>query len=159
MSVVAWGYLAYESSENVLKSSPLARQAAPVDPHRGDINVLLSAGLVLFVTIWLVALISGKLASTEEALRPHLPSWFSLVNALIIPVTYAFAASRLISFRLSLFFGVAMLVQLSLFGLTSHDHPAVKIAVTVILYYESFVLVPRWNRRILERRSGGHGSA
>jgi hypothetical protein len=117
-------------------------------------NVLLAAVLLLVTTAWLIAYATGKLTSMIELLHPYLPGWFSLVNALLVPVTGALAALRSVPFRANFLFVLVMLAQASLLGLTMQDHPVVKAAVTIFLYYEAFILIPRWNHRIVETAKG-----
>lgn len=131
--------------EEMRQSNELVGEA-----NRGPqaMNVLLAAILVLVTGAWLIALATGKLASMRALVRPHLPAWFSLANALLLPITSALAALRSIPFRVNFLFAVAMLAQASLLGLTAQDHPIINAAVTIFWYYEAFILVPRWNHRI-----------
>jgi len=123
--------------------------------HEADTNVILAATLILATVLWMVALATGKLAWISQLVRPYVPKWFSLANALLVPITCALAALRSVAFRANFLFALAMLAQVSLLGLTAQDHPVVKASVTVFMYYEAFVLIPRWNRRILEKGREG----
>jgi len=126
------------------------------EPHRDpqSMNILLAAILLLVTAAWLIALATGKLASMRGLVRPYLPAWFPLANALLLPLTCAIAGLRVIPFRVNFIFAIGMLGQASLLGLETDKHPVVSFAVTIFLYYEAFVLIPRWNHRIVETTRG-----
>ncbi len=138
-----------------MRQDQLETEPGATDTGRESVNVLLAGFLLLALALWLIALTTGKLAAIRQLVHPYLPTWFSVANALLVPVTGALVALRSIPFRVSFFFGLAFLAQVSLLGVTAQDYPVVKAMVTVFLYYEAFVLIPNWNRRILERTRGG----
>ena len=131
------------------------RQSNQIEVRRYSINVLLSAALILFGFLWLIALASGKVAAVGGVLRPYLPSWFLLANLLVAPITCALAGSRAVSFRIGVFFVLVFVAQLSLLGLSADTYPTAKALVIVLLYLETFVLIPRWNRRIQQGGEAG----
>jgi hypothetical protein len=118
-------------------------------------QVVLASAILLYTTLWLVADVSGAFTWIKGELRPYLPAWFALVNALLIPVTEALSGLRLFSFKINLAFFMILTCQLVLLGLTVEKHPLVKGAVTIFLFYETFSLIPNWNRRFLERERKG----
>jgi|SRR5579859_4691289 len=123
--------------------------------YQADINVIMSGILILATALWLIAAATGKLAAMQQAVRPYLPSWFALANLLVAPITCVLAGSRAVKFRVGFFFALVFLAQLSLIGLSAETVPIVKGAVTIVLYYETFSLIPKWNQRILERGREG----
>jgi hypothetical protein len=129
--------------------------AVRINESEKSINVVMSATLVLFSFLWLIAFITGKTDALGQSLRPYLPSWFDLANLLLVPITAALAGLRLVSFRVGFLFVFLFFAQLSLLGLSSERYPSLKGAVVLFLYYEAFWLIPKWNRRILERGREG----
>jgi hypothetical protein len=110
---------------------------------------------LLYGVLWLAADAFGLFAWVQAELRPYLPAWFVLFNALLLPVTEAFSGLRSFPFKINITFMFIFTLQLVLLGLTVENHPIVKGAVTIFLFYETFLLIPKWNRRILERGREG----
>jgi hypothetical protein len=133
------------------QSAPAPFNASSRDQYQKDLNVILAAALMLITILWLIAFATGKLTAMQQVIRPYLPSWFALANLLLVPITCVLAGTRFVNFRVGLFFILIFLAQLSLLGLSAEKYPVAKGLVTILLYYETFVLVPKWNRRILER--------
>ena len=123
----------------------------PTDRGPEVANVILSVILLLVTVLWLVGFMTGKVAAMGQILRPYLPPWFLLLNLSVVPVTCALAGSRAVSFRTNFLFILAFVVQMSLLPLSGEKYPVPKALIVIFLYYETFVLVPKWNRRILER--------
>jgi hypothetical protein len=132
------------------------RQSNQIEAHPYSINVLLSAALILFGILWLIAFASRKVAVLGGVLRPYLPSWFPLANLLLTPITCVLAGSRAVSFRIGVFFVLVFVAQLSLLGLSTDKYPTTKALLIILLYFETFVLLPRWNRQM--RQSGEAGT-
>lgn len=124
------------------------RKSNQIETHPYPTNVFLSAALLLFGIVWLIAFASGKVAIVEGILRPHLPSWFPLANLLLAPITCALAGSRATGFKIGLFFVLVFIAQLSLLGLSTDRYPTTKGLIVILLYFETFVLLPRWNRQM-----------
>jgi phosphate starvation-inducible membrane PsiE len=129
--------------------------AVRINESEKSINVVMSAILILFGFLWLIAFVAGKTDALGQNLRPYLPSWFDLVNLLLVPITGALAGSRLVSFRVGFLFVLIFVAQLSLLGLSSEKYPLLKGGVVIFLYYETFLLIPKWNRRISEKSQEG----
>ncbi|PYT86868.1 MAG: hypothetical protein DMG36_25935 [Acidobacteria bacterium] len=132
------------------------RESNQIEARSYLINVLLSVALIVFGILWLIAFASGKVAVIGGMLRPYLPSWFPLANLLLAPITCALAGSRAVSFRIGFFFVLVFVGQLSLLGLSADRYPTTKALFIIFLYFETFVLLPRWNRRM--RQSGEAGT-
>ena len=115
----------------------------------------MSGILILVTALWLIASATGTLSAIQQAVRPYLPSWFALANLLAAPITCVLAGSRAVKFRIGFFFALVFLAQLSLIGLSAETVPIVKGVVTIVLYYETFSLIPKWNRRILDKGREG----
>jgi hypothetical protein len=119
------------------------------------INVAMSAILVLVSILWLVAFMSGKTAVMGQILGPYLPSWILLANLGAVPVTCALAGSRAVSFRTNFLFILIFLAQMSLLPLSGENYPIPKALAILFVYLETFLFLPKWNRRILERGQDG----
>jgi len=137
-----------------------ARDQIEVDTsnqYPGYVNLALAAILLVFGVLWLIAFSTGKLAVMVHALHPYLPSWFALANLVLVPITCGLAGSRFVGFKTNFLFIFIFVAQLSLLTISAEAYPIPKALITVFLYFESFLLLPRWNRRILEttRRAGG----
>jgi hypothetical protein len=122
------------------------RKSNQINIRPYPINVFLSAALMVFGIVWLVAFATGKVAVIQSTLRPYLPSWFPLANLLLAPITCALAGLRAIGFKIGLFFVLVFVAQLSILGLPA-DYPTPKALLVILLYFETFVLLPRWNRQ------------
>ena len=118
-------------------------------------QVAIASAILLYTVLWLVAYATGTFNHLQGELRPYLPGWFLVVNALLIPVTNAISGLRSFSRKVSLIFFLILSVQLALLGLTAEKYPIVKGSVTIFLYYETFLLIPNRNRRILEKGREG----
>lgn len=137
------------------KQDPIEPNIEPTDEHANDINILLAGILILATAIWLVALMTGKLAWARQSLAPYLPGWFLALNLLLLPFTCALAGLRSVPFRVGFIFFFVFAFQLSILGLSTEKYPIPKALVTILLYYETFSLIPGWNRRILAAERGG----
>jgi hypothetical protein len=126
-------------------------QVSSEHQYQADLNVILAATLMLITILWLIAFATGKLEAMQQVIRPYLPSWFALANLLLVPITCVLAGARLVSFRMGFLFVLLFLAQLSLLGLSTQKYPVVRGFVTILLYYETFALIPKWNRRIVEK--------
>ena len=125
------------------------------DQYQADLNVIMSGILILVTALWLIASATGTLSAMQQAVRPYLPSWFALANLLVAPFTCVLAGSRGVKFRIGFVFALLFLAQLSLIGLSADKFPIVKGFVTILLYSETFALIPKWNRRILDKGREG----
>lgn len=124
------------------------------EPQEGAVDVrsvALALVILLYTILWLVAEFTGTFAWVRGELRPYLPASFLLINVLLTPVTGALSGLRSLSFKTNLVFFLVLTLQLALLGLTAEKYPVAKGLVTIFLYYETFALIPKWNRRILER--------
>ena len=122
--------------------------------YSGCVSLVLAAILLVFGILCLIAFSTGKLAVMVNALHPYLPSWFALANLVSVPITCALAGSRLVGFRTNFLFIFIFVAQLSLLTISAEAYPIPKALITIFLYFESFLLLPRWNRRILESTKG-----
>src|SRR5690242_4494453 len=127
----------------------------PLEDHAGFLNLLLAAALLFLTFAWLIGWVVGWIPKMRRELGPHLPTWFPVVNLVLTPVTCALAGLRAIPFRAGFFVVLVFVCQVSLLGLSAENHPIANALVMVFLYYEAFVLVPRWNRRFVQATEGG----
>ena len=81
-------------------------------------------------------------------MRPYLPAWFPVANLLLVLVSGALAQLRSVSFRTNFIFIFVFGFQLALVPLSTERHPVAGALVTMLIYLETFVLVPKWNRRL-----------
>jgi hypothetical protein len=104
------------------------------DPQRrSDINIVLAAALLLFGFIWLIAYATGGTDVIAQTIRPYLPSWFPIVNLLMLPITCVLAGLHAINFRLGTAFVVIFAAQLALLAFPEEKYKAVRVAVVILL--------------------------
>ncbi len=137
------------------RSPQVMHEDKSANRESGGPNVLLAAILIFCGVLWLVAVMTGKLAWLRHILGPYLPTWFPLANLLLVPVTCALSGLRSIRFKISFFLILVFVFQLALMGLSAERYPGTTGLVTVFLYFETFILVPRWNRRLSEAGRSG----
>jgi hypothetical protein len=124
------------------------------DNARAALDVVLVAVMYLVTALWLVAFMAGGITRLGNVLRPYIPSWLLLANLLSVPITMALGQLRAVSFRASFFISPIFIAQMSLIGLSGEDYPLLKGIVMAFLFYESYILIPKWNRRSLDAQKG-----
>lgn len=122
------------------------------DPRR----VLVVFLIYVYIFVWLIVGIFTKYTWLNNLLRPYLPDWALLVIGLSAPITATLVGLRAIPWKVTKVFLFILPVQGALFGLVAKKYPYVGGAVTVLLFFLAYLILPEWNRRILERE--GHGT-
>jgi hypothetical protein len=143
-------------NEKVYAERTIMKTAAKQEDEnsRAALNVVLVGLVYLATALWLVTFFAGGIGWLRNVLRPHIPSWLLLANLLLVPVTGALVGLRSIGFRKNLCVFPIFLVQVSMIGLSGEHYPIVESLVMIFLLYETFMLVPGWNRRFLEAQRG-----
>jgi hypothetical protein len=121
------------------------------DPRR----VLLVFALYLYAFMWLVQSVLTKNTWLNNLFRPYLPNWALLILAFSAPVTLALIGLRSVPWKISILFAFIGFIQAGMFGLVGEKYRLVQGVITVFAFIEAYVILPKWNRRILEGKRDG----
>lgn len=117
-----------------------------LDPRR----VLLVFALYLYAFVWLVQSVLTKNIWLNNLFRPYLPDWGLLFVAFSAPVTLALIGLRSVPWKISILFAFVGCIQAGMFGLVGEKYRFVQGVVTAFVFFEAYVILPKWNRRITE---------
>jgi hypothetical protein len=121
------------------------------DPRR----VLAAFAVLLYTFLWLTQSILTRDFWLKDLFRPLLPNWALLAVAFTTPITCVLVGLRSIPWKTSLLASFVLSIQGALFGLVGEKYRFVQGAVTLFVYVEAFVILPRWNRRIESGKGDG----
>jgi hypothetical protein len=134
-----------------MKAKPQPHQDF-VDPRR----VLVVFAVYLYAFVWLIVGIATHFNWLNNLLRPYLANWTLLAIGLSTPITLAVVSLRSIPWKITRPFLFILPLQGALFGLIGEKYRYVQGAVTVFVFFEAYVILPEWNRRIIQsERNGG----
>lgn len=136
------------SKRNVSRTWALFKESE--DLRRG--LLVLSACLYMFA--WLILAITTRYVWLNNLLRPYLPGWALLVIGFTTPITLASLGLRTTPWSITRVLLFLVPLQGALFGLLAEKYRFVQIAVTALVWFEAYFILPAWNRRIEGRARG-----
>jgi uncharacterized protein YacL len=139
----------------------LPSEYGEVSPRR----VIAVAALLLYTAIWLAqSFVTGD-KWLNDLVRPYLADWAILAIAFSVPITAALAwldaiplghgSAFLLSWRVNVFFAIVLSIQGALFGLIGERYRWVQGGMTLFLYLEVYLILPRLERRKAEQKQDG----
>jgi hypothetical protein len=113
-----------------------------------DRYVWVAIGVLGLGTLWLILLATGQIAKGVDAIRGGVPSWFPVVNLMVLPIFAALVFIRR-PWRLELrvFFLLLFMLSFSTIGLSADRYRLATILVILMVYLEIFWVAPKWNAR------------
>jgi len=117
-------------------------------------RVLLVLSAYLYMFVWLILAITTRYVWLNNLLRPYLPGWALLVIGLTAPITLAGLGLRTTPWSITKVLLFLVPLQGALFGLLAEQYRFVQIAVTALVWFEAYFILPVWNRRIEGRAKG-----
>jgi uncharacterized membrane protein YccC len=126
-------------------------------PTKYIINLLIAAGVVCYIYIWLILKVTGVLKTFVDVMERMLPAWFPIFNLVALPVLVAVLGLRMIRpLWAILVVGVATLFCYNLIGLSYHRYRVATIIVHLLVLAEMFWIIPKWRKSRGKDRSADH---
>ena len=125
---------------------------------RDDRNVLIWAGIVCWVYVWLILKATGVLKTFAIAMGGILPAWFPVFNLIVLPalVPVMFLRTIIRTAWAFLLFFIAWSFCYTLIGVSYHRYKVATIFVHLLILAEIFWLVPKWRKARNKERSANH---
>ena len=119
----------------------------PESQDNGNRRAVVAITLLLYTFAWIVVGIATRNTRLIDALRPYFASWALWALALSVPVTAALVGLRKVPWEITKLCMLILPIQGAIFGLVGEKYPYLQVGVTILVYFEAYLILPEWNRR------------